>query len=164
MEQLLDAIAALWRAEGMEPRGGADPAAIRAFEQLYDVVLPDDARAYFLRLNGLPDGYFDAEFTEFRPIERVQTVMEVRQDDEDEMLPQTVEYFCFADHGSRTYAVRLTRDGSGLSDVIYVHSGTDLIPIASSLAEFFLRYVGPERPFVLDPQFMKGGMRYGYRP
>ena len=162
-DDLLDALAAFWRSDNIELGGGADPEAIRAFEQRCNVVLPDDVRAYFLRLNGIHERHVDEELTAFWPIERVRSINDELRDKYDEVLPEGDHYFCFADHHG-PYAVRLTADGSGPSDVVYAHSSTDFIPIAMSFSHFFRRYLGPERRFLLDPQFTRNGIKYGYRP
>lgn len=156
MEDLLNAVAALWRLEGVEPRRGAAPETIRAFEQRYNVRLPEEVRAYFAHLNGMPESGSDAEFVRFWPLDCVRSVAEELRHQEP-APPPAARYFCFADYSvwCNAYAVRLSSDGLGPADVVAVYGGTDLIPTASSFSEFLRQYIGPGRVSVLHPEFTR---------
>ena len=165
VEELLNAVASLWRTEGVEPHGGATPETIRAFEQRYNVQLPEEVRAYFAHLNGMPERGCDSEFVQFWPLERVRSVADELRHQEP-VPPSAEQYFCFADYSvwCNAYAVRLSADGAGPADVVAVYSGTDLIPAASSFSEFLRQYISPGRRSVLHPEFTKDGKRYGVAP
>ena len=160
--ELLSAVAAYWRSQGVESGGGASAAEIDAFERDWGVRLPPEVRMYFATLNGMRDDAWDDEFIAFWNLARVRSVR-AELEHQEEMPPDAAEWFCFADFSvwCNAYAVRLTPDCSAGAPVVAVYSGEDLIPVAGSFADFFKRYLSNERRTVLHPPWEKDGKHYG---
>ena len=165
VEDLLGAMAAHWRAQGIKEQGGASPEAIRAFEARYGVRLPEDARAYFATLNGMEDGGWDDEFVHFWPLESVRSVAE-ELGQQEPVPPPADRYFCFADYSvwCNAYALRLPAGDGAVSDVVAVYGATMLVPVAPSFEEFLRRYLGPDRAAVIHPEFTWYGRSYDVAP
>src|SRR5688500_13455485 len=159
---VLTALAAHWRAQGIEPAGGASAKAIQDFEARYGVRLPADLRAYFARLNGTGEDTPDSDMMAFWPLERVRSVAEELAE-QGPVAPAAQGLYCFADFSlwSNAYAVRLSGDTTVSNEVVAVYSGVDLILAAPSFEAFLSGYLSAKPEAVLHPHGEQEGKSHG---
>ena len=106
-----------------------------AFEQRYNVRLPPDLRQYFLTLNGGilgHEGSADNELISFWRLDQVEPLARVSER----------ELFAFGDWSidAHVYAIQLSVDATAPTP-IYIDGGWQLIPVASTFAEFVRGYL-----------------------
>ena len=123
--------------------------AIAQFEQRYEVVLPEDVRAYFVAEDGTGQD-MDDECFRFWPLAEVRPVEDELDESGGVVYPDRFAYpncFVFADHlmNSWLYAVRLTTDRTQLAPVFRVTAsdqpGEQMAP---TFRQFMSQYA--ERP------------------
>jgi hypothetical protein len=136
LRNLLSAVRTHWGASDLEAARPATPQDVTAFEQRYNVRLPLDLREYFLTLNGGilgHDGSADNELISFWRLDQVEP-----------LAPSGIDrgLFAFADWSidAHVYAIQLSADASAATPV-YIFGGDQLIPAASSVAEFVRGYL-----------------------
>lgn len=113
-----------WRDAGVGVSAGATEEAIAEFERRYEVVLPEDVRAYLVAENGTGHEMDDVYFR-FWPLAEIRPVKDELDDSGGVIYPDRFAYpdcFVFADHlmNSWLYAVRLTSDRNQLAPVYRV--------------------------------------------
>ena len=164
-ESIVELLARLghhWRAQGLEPAPGVSADEILRFEAQAGVRLPADLRTYFETFNGLTDSAMDGELISFWPLARVRSVV-AELNHQEAVAPDGRALYCFADYSiwCNAYAVRLSDVTRAETDVVAVYSGVDLIPVASTFADFLRAYLGPTPHSVLHPRWEKDGKQYG---
>ena len=108
MDPTLERIIARWKRSGIEPEPGVSNESIDHFKTKHGVRLPRDFRRLYKTLDGLA-GIYDDDFFTFYELSDVESLNSAWPDGRfGSVGPQ--EYFCFADHSSRslTFAFRLT--------------------------------------------------------
>jgi hypothetical protein len=152
----MDPVQALWDSwdEGEEAsypqsrRVPASEADIAAFEAAHDVVLPELARAFYRRVNGmtlaewaLDTNHFCVKFFSLQQVSPVECPSEAPGG-----VPQRGRYFAIAAIGhwdpgpegyALVYAMELTKDRTAHTPVRGVYTGRTSFPVAGSLEEFF---------------------------
>jgi hypothetical protein len=136
-----------WTEGGLKTSQGCPADGAREFEVKNSLVLPEDLRAYFLRVNGmLPEALEDSDLNGFCfwPLDRVKSVTEeivrhslrIRQSSEDH------QYFVFADYmqWSWAYSIRLTDSADGPNPVIHVGTLEPKV-VANSFTHFVDSYL-----------------------
>jgi len=137
---LMRALYAHWDANGILSPESATRSDLKAFEQQYDVGLPDDLRTYFLTVNGTrigESGGDDEREIGFWHLDQVRTFREAHLSE----APGADRIFAFADHvpGDVTYGIRLSTDGAQPTPV-FGRFPSGLVQIAPSFGEFLTRY------------------------
>ncbi len=124
---------------------------MRAFENKYDVRLPDDLKDYFATVDGFDDSDSDENLFTFLPLAEVIPL------DESWSLetPEAKSYFVFIDYciSAHVYAIRLTNDISLGNPVIttYVKPDENPIQIAGSFSEFVQGYLADDYSVLFPP-------------
>ncbi|MBI3826702.1 MAG: SMI1/KNR4 family protein [Candidatus Rokubacteria bacterium] len=139
IEALLVRLVLKWSSAGLTIRPGAEEAALRDFERLHGVSLPEDFRLYLATVDGMHEMEWDSDLIHFWRLEEMRSLLEEISKVED---PEPLRgFFVFADHSiwAHGYAIRLTSDYDDAGRVVLVHSriGT----IAHSFTEFLQLYL-----------------------
>lgn len=108
-------IISYWRQQNLVIQTGVTVGEISAFEQKYEVVLPNDLSEYFQTVNGTGIDELDEHLTSFLSLAQMRRVDEWLDDSGGVVYPDRFAYpdcFVFADHfmSSWLYAVQITRD------------------------------------------------------
>ncbi len=135
LSKLFVALRAHWAANEVEAASPATPSNVAAFEQRYNVRLPSDLRQYFLTLNGGilgHEGSADNELISFWRLDQVEPLARVSER----------ELFAFSDWSidAHVYAIQLSADATAPTP-IYIDGCGQLIPVASTFAEFVRGYL-----------------------
>jgi hypothetical protein len=136
-----------WKTNGVQILPGASEAQIEAFETKYQVIFPDDLRAYFLHVNGMTgllDGGIDSNGFYFLPLNQIVSGRDelIRVSCHRPIPPGLKYYFIFVDYfqWSWTYAIRLSPDKNVRNSVRIVGGNSD-DEIACSFTEFVDLYI-----------------------
>jgi len=133
----IDEVIRRWRRQGVRRNPGASASELAELEVLIGAPLPDDVRAYFTAMNGMPDHETEGMLTCFWPIERIlrEPHLKAGADEFGEFRDIAIADVCID-----AWFVRLRVRGSTIT-VFAEGSALEL----SSLDAFFARYVA-------DPQ------------
>ena len=151
MSAIGDSLKQFWSRRRIRLRRGASEIELRAFEDKYNVCLPDDLKDYFSTADGFDNSDVDENFFAFLPLAEVIPL--------DESWSSTTfeaeSYFVFIDYSisAHVYAIRLTADTTLGNPVIttYVKPDEKPIQIAGSFWEFVQGYLADDYG-VLFPQ------------
>jgi hypothetical protein len=141
LPRLLDA----WRRSGVPVRSGVSLDQLRTFESQLGRELPQDLAAFYLTVDGMPDGVCDFHGIRFWRCEEIKPCADV---------PELVRtsgcggLFLFADYSIWTHAYAIRVSGREKGSVALV-GGPQPIPVAPSFAEFVSFYL--EQPQLLFP-------------
>jgi hypothetical protein len=147
MRDTLSKLREHWAVGRAIPMGGASEQEIQAFQNTYEIQMPEDLHRYFKEVNGMrPDWRYDQDsigFT-FWTLSRVQPLSVVTPrgsvDWSDSKLNSNeVQYFVFADYLGESwwYAVGLPKRNAYAPVVIISHPNE---LVAHSFSEFFDLY------------------------
>jgi hypothetical protein len=136
LSDLFSALRTHWAASDLEAAQPATPSDVAEFEQRHNVRLPADLREYFLTLNGGilgHEGSADSDLISFWRLDQVESMVDSGVDR---------GLFAFADWGidAHFYAIALSSDAAAPTPV-YIVGGAQLIPAASSFADFVRGYL-----------------------
>lgn len=142
MSTLAERLKAYWISFGARVGSGASPEAIEAFETRNGVQLPDDLRDYFLVVNGLEEGEWDEEMTEWYSLVRWERLTETGWNSDGIQDPES--YFLFADYSldALGYTARLSPNKSDPNFIMRLGGKPELI------AESFSRLI---EAYLADP-------------
>jgi hypothetical protein len=142
LADLVQQLIELWQRAGITVRPPASLEAIRAFESKYNVVVPDDMRAYFLAVDGMQDE-LDPGMNRFWPLEMVKPVEEELSERHKDRLAYP-GCFVFVDHciWCLAWAVRLSKESSSGPVVQVTASEIPGRQIAPSFTAFVEMYLG----------------------
>lgn len=134
---VLAAVRQQWAEEGILPGTPATPAELEAFEARYGVRLPDDARAWFLTLNGVEhgrDGPMDGLYVTFWNLSQVRPVPD---EVPERRFPGADRHLVFADYllWCDAYALRLPDEAGAPTPVVVLGAGAP-VEVAPSLTAF----------------------------
>jgi hypothetical protein len=145
MSDLLERLAAFWRAHGTSPGSGASEDEIRAFEARHGVRFPSDLRTYFATLNGMANGRDDMD-DEMVGFWRLADAATAHEDNPRAGTVEKSQCFVIADFmiGSHFYVAQLSGSAQSVTPIL-VDTGTELIPLAESFEEFVELYLERDR-------------------
>lgn len=128
-----------WLQQGIKLKPGASEIELFAFENKYDVRLPEDLKNYFSTVNGFDDSDADEEYITFLPLEEIEPLsMNWSQ------APEAKSYFIIADWSisCHVYAIKLTKDNE-FNNPMFIDFNNKKIPtqIADSFSEFAQSYL-----------------------
>jgi hypothetical protein len=148
-----------WTAQGLKISSGASEEDVVTFESRNGVVLPQDFRNYFLKINGMVQDFgsgCDRKGFAFCPLSMVKSVAKecakhptvpVHEEEEAD------RYFVFADYlqWCWAYAIHLDASSPGTNQVINVGTLRPKV-VADSFTEFVNLYVRDARELYPNPQ------------
>jgi SMI1/KNR4 family protein SUKH-1 len=138
MKQFAQALTELvnkWQAAGTVVGEGASGADIRSFEAKFNVELPDDVRAYLKRVDGMASRDYPEDLIRFWQLNEFECARA-----SEGQGAVFVGWLVFADFliDSHFYAFRAGRSSAG---EVAIGGGEELLPVASSFAEFIDHYL-----------------------
>lgn len=128
-----------WASHDVEINAGVSEAELKAFEEKYGVVLPDDLRDYFRCVNGMPPDVVDDGMMRFWMLEEIEPLKQGAPQYSDGTYVQNPEtLFLFADYSiwAHAYAIRLGNEGLESNDVVIIGYESP-----KSIANSFSRFV-----------------------
>lgn len=148
MNTIGESLKEYWLGQKIKLNLGASEIELRAFENKYNVHLPEDFRDYFSRVNGFIDSEVDEDFITFLPLDEIEP-LSINWS----QAPEAKSYFIFADYciSCYVYAIKLTKD-SKFDNPIFVDFNDNKNPtqIADSFTQFARNYLTND-PKVLFP-------------
>ena len=150
LDQTIESTIQKWSAEGVCYQRGAVWFEVQLFENFYGVLLPDDLKEFFLRVNGMANWEWDKDQVSFWPLPS-----------EDEMLhnkdpvphvsplskvwepgPWPEDLFVIGDYSILcfVFCARLNQETSSATKV-YFCNGEEPVVVANSFEEFLRSYV-----------------------
>jgi hypothetical protein len=127
-----------WSSHDVEINRGASEGELNSFEAKYGVVLPEDLRDYFLRVNGMPAGVVDDGMIRFWTLEEVKAVPEGAPAYSDShYVENPSSLFLFADYSiwANAYAIRLGKIALESNEIVIIGYESP-VTISQSFAEF----------------------------
>ena len=112
-----------WSSHDVKINAGASEAELRAFEDKYGVVLPEDLREYFSCVNGMPHDVVDDGLIRFWTLEEVIPVSEGAPQYSDRDYVENPEtLFLFADYSiwAHAYAIRLGKRALDSKEIVII--------------------------------------------
>ena len=128
-----------WSSHDVEINAGVSEAELKAFEQKYGVVLPDDLRDYFRCVNGMPPDVVDDGMMRFWMLEEIEPLPQGAPQYSDGTYVQNPEtLFLFADYSiwAHAYAIRLGKRALESNEVVIIGYESP-----KSVSESFSRFV-----------------------
>ena len=145
---LPERLKAQWVAQGAKVRPGVTGEALRNFEAVHAVCLPQDMRDYFLAVDGMEEvDTMTGNFFFFWPLHAVKTVSEELGPEAQAGIIESNQYFLFADYclWCWGYAIRLTNNPTGDNSVFCTGSSLDNAGVvAGSFTEFVELYLADD--------------------
>jgi len=132
-----------WSSHDVEINAGVSEADLKAFEEKYGVVLPDDLRDYFRCVNGMPPDVVDDGMMRFWMLEEIQSLPQGAPQYSDGTYVQNPEtLFLFADYSlwAHAYAIRLGNKVLESNEVVIIGYEKP-ITISKSFLEFVEIYL-----------------------
>lgn len=132
-----------WSSHNVEINAGVSGAALKSFEDKYDVVLPTDLHDYFLSVNGMPPDIVDDAFIRFWMLEEVEPLSQGAPDFSHPQYIQAPDsIFLFADYSvwAHAYAICLTKT-SAESNKVFIIGQDSPVLISNSFTEFVDKYL-----------------------
>lgn len=147
METIGESLKQFWLQQGIKLKLGASEIELFAFENKYDVRLPEDLKDYFSTVNGFEDSDVDEDVITFLPLDEIEPLSKAWS-----LKPETKSYFIFADYSisCHVYAIQLTNDIK-LNNPIFIAYDDNPIQIADSFSEFAQGYLNNDYK-ILFPQ------------
>lgn len=137
-----------WVSENIKIHALAKDDEIKAFENAYNVLLPDDVREYFKQVNGTHD-QSDSEFIQFYSLDKVKKITEAYDGwhgvPDYNLIVKTLseyeKYYAFANYSIHVfcYAIKLTSNVSE-NEVLAV-AGGEYKKISNSFSGFLELYL-----------------------
>ncbi len=128
-----------WSSHDVEINAGVSEAELKAFEEKYGVVLPDDLRDYFRCVNGMPPDVVDDGMMRFWMLEEIGPLTQGAPQYSDGTYVQNPEtLFLFADYSlwAHAYAIRLGKGALESNEVIIIGYESP-----KSISDSFTRFV-----------------------
>jgi hypothetical protein len=128
-----------WSSHDVEINAGVSEAELKAFEEKYGVVLPDDLHDYFRCVNGMPPDVVDDGMMRFWMLEEIEPLPQGAPQYSDGTYVQNPEtLFLFADYSlwAHAYAIRLEKRPLESSEVIIIGYESP-----KSISDSFSRFV-----------------------
>ena len=128
-----------WSSHDVEINAGVSEAELKAFEEKYGVVLPDDLRDYFRCVNGMPPDVVDDGMMRFWMLEEIGPLPQGAPQYSDGTYVQNPEtLFLFADYSlwAHAYAIRLGNRALESNEVIIIGYESP-----KSISDSFSRFV-----------------------
>ncbi len=139
METIGKSLKQFWLQQGIKLKLGASEIELFAFENKYNVRLPEDLKDYFSTVNGFDDSDVDGEYITFLSLEEIEP-LSINWSQADEAK----SYFIFADYSisCHVYAIKLTED-TKFDNPIFIDFNDNKSPtqIADSFSEFAQSYI-----------------------
>ena len=147
MNKIGESLKQYWLRQGIKLKTGAAESELHAFENKYNVALPEDLKDYFSTVNGFNNSDVDDDVITFLPLEEVEPLSKAWS-----KKPDVKSYFIFADYSisCHVYAVQLTNEAK-LNSPIFIVYDDNPIPIADSFSEFAKGYLNNDYK-ILFPQ------------
>lgn len=125
-----------WLQQGIKLKLGASEIELRAFENKYNVHLPEDLKDYYSTVNGF-DGSVDEDFIAFLPLDEIEPLSKRWS-----KKPDAKSYFIFADYSisCHVYAIHLTNETKINNPILIAYDDTP-IQIADSFSAFAQSYL-----------------------
>ena len=135
-----------WHRNGVQLRPGVRPDELQAFEQRNQIVLPEDMRALYLRVDGMNPTDWDDRQVRFWPL------ADIRRASEELEAPlnyqgRVFDCFVFADVliWSFAYGIELSASKTAPA-AIYNVGGEEVVKVADTWSEFIQFYLTLRRP------------------
>ncbi len=139
METIGESLKQYWLQQGIKLKLGASEIELFAFENKYNVHLPEDLKDYFSTVNGFDNSDVDGEFITFLPLDEIEP-LSINWS----QTPEAKSYFIFADYSisCHVYAIKLTKD-TKFDNPVFIDFNDNKNPtqIADSFAEFAQSYL-----------------------
>ena len=139
METIGESLKQFWSQQGVKLKLGASEIEIFAFENKYNIRLPEDLKVYFSTVNGFDNSDVDEEFITFLPLEEIEP-LSINWS----QVAEAKSYFIFADYSisCHVYAIKLTID-TKFDNPIFIDFNDNKSPtqIADSFSEFAQSYI-----------------------
>jgi hypothetical protein len=139
METIGESLKQFWLQQGIKLKLGASEIELFAFENKYNVRLPEDLKDYFSTVNGFDDSDVDGEYITFLPLEEIEP-LSINWS----QAAEAKSYFIFADYSisCHVYAIKLTED-TKFDNPIFIDFNDNKSPtqIADSFSEFAQSYI-----------------------
>jgi cell wall assembly regulator SMI1 len=139
METIGESLRQYWLKQGIKLKSGASEIELLAFENKYNVHLPEDLKDYFSTVNGFDDSDVDGEFITFLTLDEIES-LSINWS----QAPEAKSYFIFADYciSCHVYAIKLTKD-TKFDNPVFIDFNDNKNPtqIADSFSEFAQSYL-----------------------
>src|SRR5690349_7891094 len=140
-DELYQKLRNFWIMQAVESGTGASEAEIAAFESTYQIILPDDVRSYFLKVNGMKKSTegMDNKMMTFYSLKDVKPLSKEMEGYE---IENAESYFVFADYNitSWYYAVQLSGNTEQPACVFRIDIDGTLTKLERSFSRFIERY------------------------
>ena len=139
MNTIGESLKQYWLRQGIKLNLGASEIELFAFENKYNVLLPQDLRDYFSTMNGFNDSDADGEYITFLPLDEIEP-LSINWS----QAPEAKSYFIIADFclSSHVYAIKLTKN-TKYDNPVFIDFNDNKSPtqIADSFSEFAQSYL-----------------------
>ncbi|HKB65781.1 MAG TPA: SMI1/KNR4 family protein [Pyrinomonadaceae bacterium] len=132
-----------WSSHNVEINAGVSEARLKAFEEKYSVVLPDDLRDYFRCVNGMAPDEVDDGMIRFWMLEEIEPLPQSAPQYSDGTYVQNPEtLFLFADYSlwAHAYAIHLENTELESNEVIIIGYESPKL-ISDSFSKFVGTYL-----------------------
>ena len=132
-----------WSSHKVEINAGISEAKVKAFEEKYGVILPDDVRDYFRCVNGMAPDEVDDDMMRFWMLEEIEPLPQGAPEYSDGTYVQSPEtLFLFADYSlwAHAYAIRLGNTVLEANEVIIIGGKSPKL-ISASFSKFVGTYL-----------------------